>query len=132
MESRRLQKVAETYRNEVSHLLITQVEDASLDGLTITHVRLTPDMRLARVYFSVAAGKSQASKALRALLKQKGYLRKELAVRVKMKHTPDLQFFYDEADDLTKNVESLFHQLDAEKSQKPETDIDSDSDSDDR
>ncbi len=114
-EQRRLRKVEETYQHEISRILLYHVRNPRLHGLTITRVKVTPDMSLARVYFDIKEGKIREDEVLKDLNKSKGFIKHELANTINMRRMPDLEFFYDETGDLERNVEAIFERLDAEK-----------------
>lgn len=118
MESRRIKKVEELYRHEVARLLLYELRDPRLNHVHITQVRVTPDMRLARIYFELPEGKVRAPEVLKSLQKAKGYLKKGLSVNARLRSMPELEFFYDETSDLLRNVEDIFHQLEEEKKAK--------------
>lgn len=118
MESRRIKKIEELYRHEVARILLYEVRDPRLANVHITQVRVTPDMRLARVYFEMPEGKVREPAVQKALQKAKGYLKKGLSKNVLLRSMPELEFFYDETSDLVRNVENIFKQLEEEKKSK--------------
>lgn len=118
MDSIRLKRIAETYLQEMSQLLYFSVKDPLLQGVNITHVQISPDMKLAKVYFTIHEGQSREKEVLKGLNRSKGFLRKELSQRVKLKFTPDLKFFYDETDEMSQRIEAILHKLDEQKANK--------------
>ena len=113
----RLKKIAELYRHEIARMLISDFRDPRLAGVEITHAMITPDLRIARVYFDMPGGRSREQEVLKSFLKAKRFIKKEIAAKIRLRHTPDLQFFYDEAHELTEHVEDLFKQIENEKKQ---------------
>lgn len=118
MDDRRLKKIAEQYHHEISQMLVTEIRDPRLSGVTITTVRITPDLRIARVYFEMNGGRTREKEVLKGFLRSMGFIKKELAGRVRIRYTPSLEFFYDEAGDLERRVDGIFHQLEQERSLK--------------
>lgn len=115
MESLRLKKVARAYLDELSKLLLTGIQDPRLHGVFISDVRPTPDLRLARVYFGFNGDRAREKEVLKAFKKSKGYLKQELALKIKLRFVPELNFFYDETLESTERIEKLFQKLESEK-----------------
>lgn len=114
-ENVRLQKLASQFHHELAQIILKDVFDECLQKVSLSHVRITPDLHKARVYFTHINGIEAEAEALRAFKKCKGFLRSELASRISLKYTPELEFFYDDAETLFKNVKDIFSQLDSEK-----------------
>lgn len=73
-------------------MIAYELEDARLAGIEVTDVQVSPDMKKAVVSVYVPAQGEEAEKTLEALKGAKGFLRKELAQRIDLFHTPDLYF----------------------------------------
>lgn len=112
-ESSRPKRVAEAIRNELSVLLLQKVRDPRLSEVTITGVVMTPDLKLAKVYFDVVSGKGE-KQGLQGLKKAKGFFRTHLAKQLNMRYTPDLVFYHDRMYEETGKLEDLFREI-AEK-----------------
>lgn len=115
MDKIRLKKIATSYQQEIANILLLEVKDPRLSGVRVNHVRITPDLKLARVYFNMNGGRSRESEVLKGFKRSKGFIKKELAARIKLRYNPDLEFFYDEAEDLEWKVEDIFKQIENEK-----------------
>lgn len=115
MSEIRLKKIAELYRHEIAKLLITDFRDPRLAGVEVTHVILTADLRIARIYFNMPGGKTREQEVLKGFRRSKGFIKKELASKVNIRYIPDLEFYYDETHELVQRVEVLFHQIEEEK-----------------
>lgn len=113
-ESSRPKRVAEAIRNELSLLLVQKVSDPRLVDATISQVMVTPDLKQAKVYFSVPSG-SDSKSALKGLRRAKGFFRSHLAKALNLRHTPDLVFFYDTMVDETERIDDLFRQIDKDR-----------------
>ncbi len=116
----RLQKLASQFHHEIARILVEDIFDEHLQKVTINHVKLTADLHICRVYFTSLEGKEKLSVILRAFGKCKGYLRSQLAKEIRLKFTPELDFYYDETEELFNNVKDIFAKLDAEKVSAPE------------
>jgi ribosome-binding factor A len=93
-----------------------EVRDPRLSEVTITEVRVTPDLLLARIYFSVL-GEDEAEKAaLAALDRAGGFLRTQLAERLSLRFMPELTFILDKSAEYGRRIEELLDQIAAEES----------------
>ncbi len=93
MASRRLEQLNEQFRYEISELIQRKLRDPGLAGVvSITAVDITPDLRHARVYFSVLGDETKREQVLAALQRAAGFLRHELATRLRLRHIPELAF----------------------------------------
>jgi ribosome-binding factor A len=109
---RRLDRVNELLRTEISQLLARQIKDPRLSGvITVTRVSASNDLRTARVYISVMGDEETKRTALDGIQSAASFLRRELRGRVTMRHTPFLTFDLDEsmeeADQILRLIDSL-------------------------
>lgn len=117
MASRRQRRVAQQIHRELSQLLLREVRDPRLAEVTITEVRVTPDLLLARIYFSVLGEDGADKEALAALERAKGFLRTQLAERLSLRFVPELEFMLDKSAEYGQRIEELLDQIAAENSQ---------------
>ena len=82
----------------LGHLVLAKMSDPRLDPakVSITRVEVPADLLTARVYISVTGSAAEASKALAALKGAAGYLQERMMERIKLRHTPRLEFRIDE------------------------------------
>jgi ribosome-binding factor A len=111
MPTRRQRRVSELVRRELSLLLLHQVSDPRLSGVTITAVEVTQDLLLARVYFRVLGTTEEKSEALAGLEHAAGYLRTQLAARVELRFVPELVFAPDQSAEYAQRIDELLDQL---------------------
>jgi ribosome-binding factor A len=108
-------KVAEAVRAELMNMLLAgEVHDPGAQNVVISSVALTADLRLAKVYvrlLALGADAAQQSAALRALERAKGFLRRELGARLKLRFAPDLRFYWDESIDRGAQMEALLREI---------------------
>jgi len=107
--SLRLLRVAENVRHAISTVIARgDVHDPDLVGVSITvsEVRVSPDLRHAAVYIMPLGGNDQET-IIKALNKAAPYLRGQLAKRVRMKYLPRLDFRIDESFDEASSIEKL-------------------------
>ena len=105
----RLLKVGERVRHVLSELLMRgEVHDDTLTAhhISITEVRMSPDLRQARVYAKPLLGSDEAE-VLTALRRNTAYLQREVAQRLGLKFAPKLKFLADESFDEAERIEKL-------------------------
>ena len=122
MPTRRQQRVSELIHRELSQLLWREARDPRLADVTITEVRITPDLLLAHVYFSVLGGAEEEKAARAGLEKASGYLRSQLAARVSLRLVPELTFEVDRSAEYGRRIDQLLEQISAESHPDDETD----------
>ena len=108
----------------ISNLIQREVRDPDLGFLTVTAVRLSPDKSQAKIYFTVLAmnGQSheqQVATTLSILNKSKGFLRTRVAARLTIRRVPELYFIFDESINEGNKIESLFTEIEKERSERP-------------
>lgn len=107
----RLLKVGERVRHVLSDLLVRQqVHDDTLTGhhISVTEVRMSPDLRQARVYVKPLLGADE-EKVLTALRRNTAYLQREVAQRLGLKFAPKLKFLADDSFDEAERIERLLN-----------------------
>ena len=94
--SGRPQRLGDLIQREVSELIRLEVRDPRVGMVTITSVDVSPDMSHAKIFFTVLE-KDKLQETLAGLNRSAGFLRSQLARRIKMYTTPELRFVYDES-----------------------------------
>src|SRR6185369_2086363 len=108
---KRSEKVAEAIHEEISKLLIKGVKDPSVGFVTITGVKVTDDLRLASVYFSVISTEEERKDTEAGLNSAKGFLRREVGKMLRMRYVPEILFKYDESVVYGSHIESILKQI---------------------
>lgn len=112
---RRLDRLNDLLREEISALL-RHVKDPRLVGLvTITKVEISEDLAHARVFFSVLGTEEERESTRQALASAGGFLRRELAHRLTLRRVPELHFVVDTSMEKAGRVLDLLHQLATER-----------------
>lgn len=94
----RMERVSHLIRQEISLLLEREVKDPRLGGfVTITDVVITTDMRHAKVFVSQVGDGGNREEILAALTAASGFIRNELAQRLKLRRIPELSFHWDDS-----------------------------------
>lgn len=111
MPSRRQRRVAELIHRELSLLLMLDAGDPRLADVTITAVDITPDLQLARVFFTALGADDRLSEAQAGLQRATGYLRTQLAARVQLRLIPHLVFELDKSAAYGRRIDELLDEL---------------------
>jgi ribosome-binding factor A len=112
MPSRRQRRVSEQIHRELSLLLMLDARDPRLADVTITSVDITPDLLLARVYFTVMAeGDERVAEAQAGLERATGFLRTQLAARLQLRLVPHLAFELDKSAAYGRRIDELLGEL---------------------
>ncbi len=96
-------------------MLTKTLKDPRIGFVTITRVSVSEDCRRANVYFSVAGSLEEKESSLRGLNSAKGYVRRELGRRIRLKYTPDILFHFDPSIEYAIHIEEIFHRIREEK-----------------
>jgi len=111
MTVKRAEKVAEAIHEIVSALLIKGVKDPRIGFTTITGVKLSEDLHLATIYFTVVGDEEEKRAAADGLNSARGFLRRELSKNLRMRYVPDLLFRYDASLDYGRRIDNLLDQI---------------------
>jgi ribosome-binding factor A len=103
----------------LSTLIQREVRDPELGFLTLTAVRLTADRSLAKCYFTVLGDEEQRQRSSRALARATGFLRTQLAQRLRLRRVPELRFLPDATLEAGNHIETLFTQIHEEQAARP-------------
>lgn len=104
--TRRQKRVSSLIKEEVSRLLIEAIQDPSSGLITVTRVEMSKDLKTAHIYFSFF-GHERKETILELLEKRKGYLRKSVASKVKLKYNPMLIFSLDPTQDIEEKIDKI-------------------------
>jgi ribosome-binding factor A len=106
-DGRRPERVAEALLRELSALLYRDLKDPRLRGVTLTDVKLTPDLRHARVYFSHLQGSQRGQEAVAGFHSAAGFIRQKIGRGLGLRYTPELQFEYDPSIERAARIDAL-------------------------
>ena len=108
MADRRPERVAHLVQAELAALFLRQANDPRLRDLTVTAVRMTPNLGLARVYVrTLGGGAEERAAALRALGRAAAFLRGQVGRALGLRVTPELRFEWDTQPDTARRVDDL-------------------------
>ena len=108
---KRANRVSGEIRAALADILANGLKDPRVTPITLTSIRVTDDLRLARVNFVPLGGQGDAQKIAAGLEAARGFIRREIGRRVRLKYVPELRFHLDEALAESFRVADLIDQL---------------------
>lgn len=103
----RSDRVGGLIQQVLAELLQKEISDPRLANTTITAVKMSRDLRIARIYFATEKGDEKQKAAQQAFDRARGFVKRELAQRLGLRYMPDLKFFYDDTIDRGARIEKL-------------------------
>ncbi len=120
--SHRVERIAEQVREEVSQMLATEVRDPGVGLVTVTRAKVTGDLSLARIYWTIIGDAAERKKTAKALARAVPYLRHLLSQRLTLRRAPELQFLFDESVAAQDRIEQIIQELHAEEAARKSAD----------
>lgn len=111
MEGKRSERVADLIQREVAEMLVKSIKDPRIGFVTITKVTVSEDCRFAKVYFSVAGSLAERESSGKGLDSAKGYIRKELGRRLRLRYTPEIVFQFDPSIEYAIHMEEVIRSI---------------------
>jgi ribosome-binding factor A len=108
---RRPERVGEQLRAEIVQIVGYELEDPRVSMVTVTDVRMSENLREARVYFTVAGTDEEARAAHKALNHAAPYVRRQLAVELSLRHAPQIFFIRDTVEEKAARVDALLQEI---------------------
>lgn len=112
MKSIKQQRSAERIRQILSDVLLTEVSDPRLFGITLTDVNIDRELRHANIYIGALGSDVREDEVMAGLSSARGFLRKQVAMRLQARITPELNFIWDPTLARAQRIESLFDDMD--------------------
>jgi ribosome-binding factor A len=106
-------RVADQIRSELALLLTREVHDPGLGFVTLTRVRVSPDLQQARVHYTVLGDDKARTSSARALDRASSFLRRQIGSRLRLKRVPELVFSYDDSVAGQDRIERILNELHA-------------------
>lgn len=108
MSSYRPERVAGEIHKLISELLLSgEIKDPRVALVTLTEVKVTRDLRLARVYYSVLGEEAERQEAATGLARVASFVRRTLGRQMSLRHVPELRFEYDKSADTGRRIDAL-------------------------
>ena len=103
----RLQRIADRIRQEISELLIREINDPRLHQVFVTDVKIDREIAFADVYISAIEGASRSAEILEGLESASGFLRRILSSRIEVRAFPRLRFHWDPTPENADHIEKV-------------------------
>ena len=110
-------RLAQELKSEISAIITREFPHHRLGFVTITDVKVSPDLRYARVFVSVLGSEEDRRQTLETLDNEKGFIRQLIGRRFRLRHTPEITFVYDES---VENADHMMRLMDEIKKELPE------------
>lgn len=115
----RLRRISERLRELLSEMLVREVADPRLEGITVTEVKVDRELAFADVFVSAVEGQERKKEVLEALDRARGFLRSSLAGRVDLRVFPQLRFHWDPTPERADQIERVLASLRSETEGQP-------------
>jgi ribosome-binding factor A len=107
MSGDRMRRVDEAMREVLSAAITSEIKDPRVGFITVTAVETSPDLRHARVFVSVLGTDAVRRRSMQGLRSAHGFLQKRVAGELRLKHTPTLDFAYDDTAESAQRIQEL-------------------------
>lgn len=106
----KLERINSSLVEQISYIIAHDVKNPDINFVTITGAKVTSDLSLAKIYFTVL-DQSKIKETLSALKDASGYIRHELRERIDIRQIPELEFVYDESIEYGNKIEKIIDKL---------------------
>ena len=108
----RHERVAEEILHELGTMVAGELKDPRIEGLvTITEVRVTPDLKHARIFVSVNGNEAEQKNTIQGLTAAVGFIRHELTERIQLRRAPEIHFILDHSEEYGRRIDELLRQV---------------------
>ena len=111
----RPERVGEEIRHELATLLSRDVHDPGIGFVTLTRVKMSPDLQLARVYYTMMGDEKARETTAQALARATPFLRRQIGARVRLRRVPEIRFEFDRSVENQDRIERILLDLKAER-----------------
>ncbi len=114
LTGKRSKKVGEQILIIIADLLIEKIRDPRVEGVTLTGISLSKDLKNAKIYYSKIGTEKETADALEGLNSARGYIKKQMGSRSGLRYIPDIIFEYDPTLETGDRIEKLFQKINEE------------------
>lgn len=114
----RMERVRELMKQEISKIILEDIKDPRVGFVTVTRVKVTSDLRAARVFVSLLGSDEQMADCWRGLNRSLGFIRREVGRRVRLRYTPELSLEIDDSMAYSAHIQELLLRVRQEEEQK--------------
>ncbi|MBE7443959.1 MAG: 30S ribosome-binding factor RbfA [Planctomycetia bacterium] len=97
MSSRRVERLAESIKQEASKIILYELKDPRISFITVTNVEVVPDLKRAKIYISILGDDLARRRTLQAIEHAKGFIQAKVGAHLQIRYTPVLTFCLDES-----------------------------------
>ena len=113
-------RVGEELRQELSQLLLSEVHDPGIGFITLTRVKVSPDLQLARVYYTLLGDEKARRETEKALERATPFLRRQIGSRIRLRRVPEIRFEFDKSVENQDRIEQILIDLENERKARQE------------
>jgi ribosome-binding factor A len=110
----RSDRVSGLIQQVLSEILQKGIKDPRLKMTTITTVKMSRDLRVARIYFATSGGEKSIEEVTRGFKSARGYVKRTLAGKLGLRYMPELEFFYDDSFDYGDQINKLLKSIETD------------------
>ena len=114
-------RVGEEIREEIATLLVREVKDPGIGFITLTRVKVSPDLQLVRIFYTTLGDEKSRKDTEKALARATPFLRRQIAARVRLRRVPELRFEFDRNVEHQDRIEKILLDLQAEREARTPT-----------
>jgi ribosome-binding factor A len=111
MEYQRSDRVGDLILQVIAELLRKDIRDPRVQAVTLTAVKVSKDLRHARIFFNLLGGRSDPADALAGLKSAGGFIRAKVGKQLKLRFVPEFEFAYDNTEDEAQRIDQLLKQV---------------------
>lgn len=104
-------RVGDQIRAEVANLLGRELQDPGLGFVTVTRVRMTPDLQIARIYYTTMGDEKARRRTAQALQRALPFIRRSIGSRLRLRRVPDIEFIFDESIEQDERLERIIREI---------------------
>ena len=104
---KRADRVGDLIKTELSGILLKDVRDTRIKHVTITHVKMSDDLRLARIFFVPLGQETCSNEIMEGLKRASNFLRRALAKKLQLRYVPEINFMYDKSFEYGDRIDRL-------------------------
>ena len=121
MDDKRIKRISEEVKRVVSDIISNELKDPRISPMTsLTHVEVTRDLRFAKIYISVLGNEVEKNETLEGLENAKGFIRREIGNRIKLRYVPEPTFSLDDSIEQSIYISKLIDKVNREDEKKRE------------
>lgn len=111
MKFKRSLRISELIKREISTIISFTIQDPWLKSVNITFVKVSDDLKYAKIYYRVIGDDQSRDNALKGLERAKKFIRAEIGHRIELRYVPEIQFFYDTGIDEAQHIDLLLKKI---------------------